>query len=129
MARENLAFLRGLEHLLQASTKLEFGDIDLTVVGPMARQLSQSFDAQATLAYDTPEKASAVNGEQPGQLMWKRVAMAAASTTTDLVIVSPYVVPGASELALIRHPSVSAANSHKRSPAAAFASKIFRKSE
>ncbi len=200
VARENLVFLRGVEHLLQAgrlnyrmhnklfigdnavavtggrnigdeyfqaSTKLEFGDIDLTVVGPIVRQLSQSFDvywndrlaipveaqplgkpsgkdldacrkaladhmqkqadsdyvrslpkndqlaammagksrlvwAKAVLAYDTPDKASAVNGEQPGQLMWRRVAMAAASATTDLVVVSPYVVPGASELALIR---------------------------
>ena len=34
--------------------------------------------ARPSLAYDTPDKASTVNGEQPGQLMWKRVATAAA---------------------------------------------------
>ena len=57
--------------------------------------------AKAVLAYDTPRKASAVNGEQPGQLMWKRVAAVAETVRTDLVVVSPYLVPGPAELALI----------------------------
>lgn len=200
VSRQEFAFLRGVEQLLQggrlnyrmhnklfigdnavavaggrnvgdeyfqASTTREFGDIDLAVVGPMVRQLSQSFDefwndrlavpveaqplgkpsateldasrvalathrqsaaasnyvrslpkadglaeivagkrplvwAKAVLAYDAPDKASAENGEQPGQLIWKRVAAAAAATTSDLIIISPYVVPGPSEMALIR---------------------------
>jgi putative cardiolipin synthase len=156
------------DEYFQASTESQFGDIDLAVVGPMVRQLSQSFDvywndrlavpvqaqplgtpsaadleacrkalaehkqnaasseyvrsipkhdplaamtaansrlvwAKAMLAYDTPDKASTVNGDHPGRLMWKRVAAAAAATTNELVIVSPYVVPGESEMALIRH--------------------------
>ena len=33
--------------------------------------------AKASLAYDSPDKASTVNGDQPGQLMWRRVAAAA----------------------------------------------------
>lgn len=57
--------------------------------------------AKATLAYDTPDKASTVNGEQPGHLMWTRVAAMAAAAKTELVVVSPYLVPGASELDLI----------------------------
>jgi cardiolipin synthase C len=57
--------------------------------------------AKAVLAYDTPDKASAVNGERPGQLMWKRVAIAAETVKSDLIVVSPYLVPGPAELALI----------------------------
>ena len=30
--------------------------------------------AKSALAYDSPDKASTVNGDQPGRLMWKRVA-------------------------------------------------------
>ncbi len=58
--------------------------------------------AKAALAYDAPDKAATVNQEQPGQLMWKRVAMAAEAARTELIIVSPYLVPGASEMELIR---------------------------
>ncbi len=58
--------------------------------------------AKSTLAYDSPDKASTLNGEHPGQLIWKRVAVATESVKSDLIIVSPYLVPGASELKLIR---------------------------
>ncbi len=58
--------------------------------------------AKAALAYDAPDKASAVNGKRPGQLMWKRVAAAAEAVKLDLIIVSPYLVPADSELELIR---------------------------
>jgi putative cardiolipin synthase len=57
--------------------------------------------AKSALAYDSPDKASTVNGDQPGQLMWKRVALAAESVKSDLIIVSPYLVPGAAEMKLI----------------------------
>ena len=58
--------------------------------------------AKAMLAYDSPDKASTVNGDQPGHLMWKRVAAATESVKSDLIIVSPYLVPGTSELELIK---------------------------
>jgi putative cardiolipin synthase len=58
--------------------------------------------AKASLAYDSPDKASAVNGDQPGRLMWRRVAALAASAKSDLIIVSPYLVPGAPEMELLR---------------------------
>ena len=57
--------------------------------------------AKSALAYDSPDKASTVNGDQRGQLMWKRVAVAAKSVKSDLIIVSPYLVPGAAEMKLI----------------------------
>jgi cardiolipin synthase C len=58
--------------------------------------------AKAVLAYDTPEKAQVANGEQRGRLMWTYVAQAAETAKSELIIVSPYVVPGDSELALLR---------------------------
>ncbi len=58
--------------------------------------------AKASLAYDSPDKASTVNGDQPGQLMWRRVAQVAESAKSDLIIVSPYLVPGKPEMELIR---------------------------
>src|SRR6185369_4817092 len=57
--------------------------------------------AKAVLAYDTPDKAQVASGEQPGRLMWKRVEQAAESATSELIIVSPYLVPGESELDLL----------------------------
>ena len=54
------------------------------------------------MAYDTPDKASTINGEKPGQLLWKRVATATEAVKSDLIIVSPYLVPGRSEMDLIR---------------------------
>jgi len=150
----------------QASTKVEFGDFDLAVVGPMVRALSGSFDlywndrlavpvttlrsakpsqeeldksrkalaehrekmmageymrslpkanllddmlsakrpliwARASVAYDLPDKAKAA-AEQPGRLMWERVAAAVEETQRELIIVSPYLVPGETEMTLIR---------------------------
>ena len=150
----------------QASTKLELGDFDLLVVGPMVRALSQTFDlywndrfaipvttlaratpteaelektrkdlaehrekmadsdylrslprnnlldqllsgaaplvwAKASLAYDFPEKAKSAEVENPGRLMWQRVAAAVDGTQRELIIVSPYLVPGESEMTLI----------------------------
>jgi putative cardiolipin synthase len=58
--------------------------------------------AKATLAYDTPDKGQVERGDQPGRLMWHRVAEEVGRTQRDLIIVSPYLVPGESEMALIR---------------------------
>jgi len=56
----------------------------------------------AVLAYDSPDKAQVVSGEQRGHFMWKRVAEAVGAAKRDLVIVTPYFVPGASEVELLR---------------------------
>lgn len=57
--------------------------------------------ARATLAYDAPDKAQITRDGQPGRLMWERVAAAAEKAKHELIIVSPYLVPGAPEMALI----------------------------
>ena len=58
--------------------------------------------AKATLAYDPPDKAQTERDNHPGRLMWQRVAEAAESARHELIIISPYLVPGDSEMALIR---------------------------
>jgi putative cardiolipin synthase len=58
--------------------------------------------AKASLAYDTPDKAQVERGEQPGRLMWHRVEQAVEGAQHDLILVSPYLVPGESEMALLR---------------------------
>jgi putative cardiolipin synthase len=58
--------------------------------------------AKAEFAYDTPDKAQATASEQPGSLMWQRVAQAAEEAQRELIIVSPYLVPGAAEMALLQ---------------------------
>jgi putative cardiolipin synthase len=58
--------------------------------------------AKAVLAYDSPDKASTVSGDEPGHLMWKRVASATENVKSELIIVSPYLGPGRSELELLR---------------------------
>ena len=58
--------------------------------------------AKAILAYDSPDKASVVSGDEIGNLIWKRVAGATEAVKTELLIVSPYLVPGSSELKLLR---------------------------
>jgi putative cardiolipin synthase len=58
--------------------------------------------AKAILAYDSPDKASIVNGDETGNLIWKRVAAATEAVKSELLIVSPYLVPGSSELKLLR---------------------------
>ncbi len=58
--------------------------------------------AKATLAFDVPDKAQITRDGQPGRLMWERVAAAVEAARNEVIIVSPYLVPGASEMALLR---------------------------
>jgi putative cardiolipin synthase len=58
--------------------------------------------AKAILAYDSPDKESVVKGDEAGNLIWKRVASATEAVKSELLIVSPYLVPGSSELKLLR---------------------------
>ena len=50
--------------------------------------------AKATLAYDPPDKAKIERDGEPGRLMWQRVASAVEGAQRDVIIVSPYLVPG-----------------------------------
>ncbi len=58
--------------------------------------------AKATLAYDAPDKAQTTRDGQPGRLMWERVAAAAEQAKRELIIVSPYLVPGPPEMEFLR---------------------------
>jgi putative cardiolipin synthase len=58
--------------------------------------------AKATLAYDPPDKAQVERDGEPGRLMWKRVVTAVEGAQRELIVVSPYLVPGEAEMALIK---------------------------
>ncbi len=58
--------------------------------------------AKAALAYDEPDKAQITRDGRPGRLMWERVAAAVEQARSEVIIVSPYLVPGAPEMALLR---------------------------
>ena len=50
-----------------------------------------------------PTRHATVNGDQPGRLLWKRVSRRRRrSAKSDLIIVSPYLVPGPPEMELLR---------------------------
>jgi putative cardiolipin synthase len=50
--------------------------------------------ARAEVVYDSPEKAKADDGEQGGRLLRKRLGEVARQVRSELIIVSPYLVPG-----------------------------------
>ncbi len=58
--------------------------------------------ANAMLAYDPPQKARTEEAADDDCPMWPRVEQAVEGTQRDLLTVSPYLVPGASEVALLR---------------------------
>src|SRR6185436_7147769 len=51
--------------------------------------------AKAEVIYDSPDKADVESGDAPGLLLRKRLIAAAKDTHKELVVVSPYFVPGA----------------------------------
>ena len=50
--------------------------------------------AHAQLVYDSPEKKRVTNGEMIGKLMHRSVAEAAAAVQSELLMVTPYFIPG-----------------------------------
>jgi len=50
--------------------------------------------AKAEVVYDSPEKAKVQDGEQGGRLLRQRLGKVASQVQSELIIVSPYVVPG-----------------------------------
>ncbi len=69
----------------------------LTAGEPLAAMLSGQSSlvwAKAEVVYDSPEKAKVEDGEQGGRLLRKRLGEVAKQVKTELIIVSPYLVPG-----------------------------------
>jgi len=65
--------------------------------GPVANILSGRRPliwARAEAIYDSPEKAKVDSGKQAGQLLRERVESAAATVKTELLVATPYLVPG-----------------------------------
>jgi putative cardiolipin synthase len=50
--------------------------------------------AQAQLVYDSPEKKRVANGDMVGKLMHRSVAETAATVQSELLMVTPYFIPG-----------------------------------
>lgn len=147
----------------QVSRDRQFGDDDVLTVGPMVRQLSQSFDqfwnsdrsvpativdpelatpvtlanfrqqlaanleqleqrrdsfiqqvragvidntglvwATAKLVYDSPDKKDVEDDRLPGSLIYESVKDAIESVRSELAIITPFLVPGAEGMKLLR---------------------------
>ncbi len=66
--------------------------------------------ARAEVIYDSPEKAKVEDGEQGGRLLRKRLGEVARQVSSELIVVSPYLVPapaGMAFLAALRERNVS----------------------
>lgn len=50
--------------------------------------------AKGEVLYDSPEKEKVENGDQPGRLLRKRLGEAIRGVKSELLVVSPYLVPG-----------------------------------
>ena len=89
------------------ATRMRSGD-------PLARVLDGRLPlvwARAALWYDSPEKKSVESGKITGQLMPRAIFAAAANAHSEVLVISPFVVPGAEGLALfadLRHRAVTA---------------------
>ncbi|MEP6701554.1 MAG: phospholipase D family protein [Betaproteobacteria bacterium] len=58
--------------------------------------------ANATVVVDSPDKAKVVKGESVGRLMQRPVANALTASTSELIMVSPYLIPGKEGMKLIK---------------------------
>lgn len=57
--------------------------------------------AHAQLAYDPPDKAQVERDELPGKLVWARVGKLIGSAQHELIVITPYLVPGDEQMALL----------------------------
>jgi cardiolipin synthase C len=57
--------------------------------------------AQSRVIYDSPNKKDVKEGLRAGRLMYGPVAAAAASTQREMLMITPYLVPAASEMQLV----------------------------
>src|SRR6202158_858271 len=83
---ENLAKMAGSPYV----KRLAAGD-PLT---PILTGSSALVWAKGEVLYDSPEKSKVQSGEQPGRLLRQRLGEAIKGVKTELLVVSPYLVPG-----------------------------------
>jgi putative cardiolipin synthase len=58
--------------------------------------------ARMQLVYDSPDKKAVERGDAPGRLIYKAVAEQAREVRTELLMVTPYFIPSADELAVLQ---------------------------
>ncbi|MEP7084783.1 MAG: phospholipase D family protein [Betaproteobacteria bacterium] len=58
--------------------------------------------AEATVIFDSPDKAKVEKGEIVGRLMHRTLAVVTAAAKSEIIMVSPYLVPGPEGLALLQ---------------------------
>lgn len=58
--------------------------------------------SRAQVVCDSPDKKAVIKGSAPGRLMYGQVEKAANAATTELIMVTPYLVPTAEELQLLK---------------------------
>ena len=59
--------------------------------------------AKGELLYDSPEKSKVQNGERPGRLLRQRLGEAIQQVKSELLVVSPYLVPGDGGMKLLEN--------------------------
>jgi len=59
--------------------------------------------AKGEVLYDSPEKSKVQSGEQPGRLLRQRLGEAIKGVKTELLVVSPYLVPGDGGMKLLEN--------------------------
>jgi putative cardiolipin synthase len=98
-SEQDLAKYRGV--LADHHTKMIEADAaymkPLAAGEPLAAMLggkSSFIWAKAEVIYDSPEKAKVEDGEQGGRLLRRRLGEVARQVRSELIIVSPYLVPG-----------------------------------
>jgi cardiolipin synthase C len=72
---------------------------------PLASMISGKLPlvwAEAAVIFDSPDKSKVEKGEIVGRLMHRSMAKAAATSRSEVVMVSPYLVPGPEGLALLK---------------------------
>jgi len=94
------------ESLRNHHTKMDGGTYTrpLSDGGPVANILSGKRPliwARAEAIYDSPEKAKAESSEQAGKLVRERIERAVTDVRSELLIASPYLVPGGDGMRLL----------------------------
>jgi putative cardiolipin synthase len=79
-------------------SKLDSGE---PLAGILAGRLPLTW-AHAQVVCDRPDKGKAANGPRVGSMMYEPVAHAIAGAQTELLMVSPYVIPSKDELRLLQ---------------------------
>jgi len=92
---ENLTKMAGSQYVL----RLAAGD----PLAPILTGKSALVWAKGEVLYDSPEKSKVQDGEEPGHLLRTRLGEAIKGVKSELLVVSPYLVPGDGGMKLLEN--------------------------